>query len=62
MMKDEPDAEDENSTTRPALNRSASANWAGLRRASKRAVAMKDQYDKVQTEKRLRSPLPTHHR
>ena len=43
---------------RPPLTRSASANWAGLRRASARAIAMKEEYDKVQTEKRLRSPPP----
>ena len=40
----------------PALSRSASYNWASLRRASQRAVAMKEEYDKVQTEKRTRSP------
>jgi len=39
------------------VERSSSSNWAGLRRASKKAVTMKAEYDKIQGVKRTMSPV-----
>jgi len=55
----EKEAPDGGKNSRIALNRSASTNWASLRRASQRSAAIKAEYEKVQEEKRVYSPRAT---